>query len=223
MRGFHREHKRTISLECKEIVSCLAFLPPLWYHGLKKDGDTMFQIIKSSEQLTIKGYRLFAFIGVFALFMGAQVLRLLFLMEPFSGEFPLSDLPGFIFLCLWIVLVWTLGLSAIATSSKQIVIDSEGILCKTWFRKQYIKWPDVKDFGISYCGQTRGEGNTYYLYFSKHECPVKNQCRKKLKGKIIKTYVFEGHYTEVVNKVLPFCKDKTDIPPFVGKDKFHFI
>ncbi len=107
--------------------------------------------------------------------------------------------------------------------SRNIVISKEGISCHTCFKKEFIKWIDIKDWGLSYCGQTRREGNTYYLYFSKHECQVKNDCRKKLKGKMIKAFVMGDDYYEVLSKIMPFCIEKTDIIPFVGKDKYHFI
>ena len=183
----------------------------------------MFEIIKSKDQLTIKGYNQITFIGVGALFLAAQGVRFLFEILPFGDDYTSGDIIGLLFLCFWIILVLSLGTWALATGSKQIVIDSGGILCKTWFRKRYIKWTDVKDFGLSYCGQTRGEGNTYFLYFSEHECPIKNECRKKLKGKMIKVYVVGNHYHEVVSKVMPFCEEITETEPFIGKDRYHFI
>ncbi len=107
--------------------------------------------------------------------------------------------------------------------SRNIVISKEGISCHTCFKNEFIKWIDIKDWGLSYCGQTRFEGNTYYLYFSEHECPIKNECRKKLKGRMIKTFVMSEDYYLVVDNVIPFCEEKTAVMPFIGKDKFHII
>lgn len=127
------------------------------------------------------------------------------------------------FVCIWIFVVLSMGIFAFATNSKQITINGEGVLCNSWFSQKFIKWADIKDWGLSYCGQTRGEGNTYYLYFSKHECQIKNECKKKLRGKMIKTFIIGNDYFDAVNKIIPFCSEKIDKAPFVGKDKYHFI
>jgi hypothetical protein len=116
-----------------------------------------------------------------------------------------------------------MGIFAFATNSKQITIDRDGILCKSWFRTEFIRWDEIKDWGLSYCGQTRGEGNTYYLYFSRHECPVINECKKRLKGRMVKTLVIGNRYSEAVSSIVPFCSENTDIPPFIGQDKYHFF
>lgn len=123
----------------------------------------------------------------------------------------------------WILVVLGMCVFSFLSNSKQVTINSDGILCKSRINKKFIKWSDIKDWGLSYCGQTRIEGNTYYLYFSEHECKVKNECRKNLKGKMIKTFVVGNEYFDAVDKVIPFCKDKTEIKPFIGKDKHHFL
>jgi hypothetical protein len=46
---------------------------------------------------------------------------------------------------------------------------------------------------------------------------------KKLKGKMMKIYVFQDDYSEVVSEIIPFCSEKTNVKPFIGKDKYHFI
>lgn len=30
-------------------------------------------------------------------------------------------------------------------------------------------------------------------------------------------------YSEAVSSIIPFCSENTDIPPFIGKDKYHFF
>ena len=85
----------------------------------------------------------------------------------------------------------SMGIFAFATNSKQITINNDGVLCKSWLHKTFVKWTDIKDWGLSYCGQTRFEGNTYYLYFSEHECPMKNDCKKKPVKKDEIEYIFK--------------------------------
>lgn len=183
----------------------------------------MFELSQSKDQIIIKRNTTFLGIGVVTIIMAIAGIRLLFGLLPFEENYTLADVFGLVFVCVWIVIVLSMGIFAFATNCKQITINSDGVLCESWFRKMFIKWADLKDWGLSYCGETRGEGNTYYFYFSEHECQIKNESKKRLKGKMIKTFVIGNDYLEAVSKIIPFCKDKTDITPFIGKDKYHFI
>ena len=51
----------------------------------------------------------------------------------------------------------------------------------------------------------------------------KNNFRKKLKGNMIKILVVGEDYYVVTEKVIPFCKSKSSVNPFIGEDKFHII
>ena len=168
-----------------------------------------------------KGY----FLGhcIIATIMAIIGFRILFLLLPFDEGYTLADVLGLIFVCLWIVIVISMGIFAFVTNSKKIEINGEGVLCSTVFKKEFLKWSEIKDWGLSYCGLTRFEGNTYYLYFSKNPQKTKNECKKKLKGKMIKMHVIGNDYVEAVRDVIPFCREKTSAEPFIGKDKFHFI
>lgn len=183
----------------------------------------MFKLFQSQNSITVKSDTLFLKIGIATIFMAIVGVRILFGALPLEDDYTSFDVFGLVFICVWLIIVLWMGVFAFLTYSKQIVIDAKGVLFKTWFTKKHIKWVDIKDWGLSYCGQTRGEGNTYYLYFSEHECPIKNECKKKLKGKMIKTFVIGGDYSETISVIIPFCKEKTDIMPFVGKDVFHII
>ncbi len=183
----------------------------------------MFELSQSKNQIIIKRNTTFLGIGVVTIIMAIAGIRLVFGLLPFEENYTFADVFGLAFVCIWIVVVLSLGIFAFSTNSKQIIINSDGVLCKSWINKKFIKWTNIKDWGLSYCGQTRFEGNTYYLYFSEHECPMKNDCKKKLKGKMIRTFVIGNDYSEAVSIIIPFCKEKTDIIPFVGKDKYHLI
>jgi hypothetical protein len=39
---------------------------------------------------------------------------------------------------------------------------------------------------------------------------------------MIKTFIIGNDYFDAVNIIIPFCSEKTDKTPFVGKDKYHF-
>lgn len=183
----------------------------------------MSKLIKTKDQIVMKRNTVFLGIGVFSILMAASGVRLLFQILPFEQDYTFADVLGLLLMCAWISLVLSMGLFALKTNSNQITIDRKGILCESWLRKELISWDEIKDWGLSYCGQTRGEGNTYYLYFSRHECSVINECKKRLKGKMVKTFVMGSGYSEAVSSIIPFCSENTDIQPFIGKDKYHFF
>lgn len=187
----------------------------------------MLNFSENENRIIIKGNIMFIAGGVVAAVMAFGGIKFLFELFVnflyYRGQYDVGDYIGLVFMCFWVSVALGMSFYSFKTGSQKIIIDDDGILSKTWFDKKTIKWSDIKDWGLSYCGQTRGEGNTYYLYFSEHECEVKNECRKKLKGKMIKTIIFEDDYSDAVNKIIPFCADKTSVVPFVGRDKFHVI
>ena len=132
----------------------------------------MFEFSQSKNSIFIKRNTTFLGIGVVAIIMAIAGIRLLFVL-PFEEGYTIADVLGLIFVCIWTIIVFSMGFFAFATNSKQITITGDGVLCASWFSKNFIKWADVKDWGLSYCGQTRWEGNTYYLYFSEQECLIK--------------------------------------------------
>lgn len=180
----------------------------------------MFEIDESKNRIVIKENKMFLVIVIFAAIMSVLGIRVIIGLLPFDD---FSDVFGFIFLCIWTLTVLGMGIFSLITGSKQVIIDEAGVLSKTLVSENKYNWDEIKDYGLSYCGQSRGQGNTYYLYFSKEQQPIKNECKKKLKGKMIKTFVFESDYEEVVQKIIPFCISHTEVQPFIGKDKFHFL
>lgn len=183
----------------------------------------MIDIHQSYDHIIIKRNKYFLGGIIVATIMAVAGVFIIFGLLPFEDGYTFANVFGLIF-----VLVWETGtiigvLYYTREYSKYIIVTESGVSCCTCFKKEFIEWDEIKDWGLSYCGQTRGEGNTYYLYFSKAVFETKNECSKKLKSKMIKTFVFEGDYMEVISKIVPFCKERSDIDPFIGKDKYHFI
>lgn len=183
----------------------------------------MSKISQTENQITIKQNGFFLMLGIGALLMAIEGIRMIFGLLPFEEGYTFADILGLSFICVWVIVVLSMVVFAFNTNSKKMILNVEGILCKSLLNKKFIEWTDVKDWGLSYCGQTRGEGNTYYLYFAKNECRTKNDCKKKLKGKMIKIIVMGDEYLQMVNEVISFCEDKTNVSPFIAKDKYHFI
>lgn len=185
----------------------------------------MFEASRNKDEIIVKQKQnsIFITVGITLVGIAAFCVWQLVLLHPFETAYTLVDVLNAIFVSSWIVFVLGLGIYTIETNSKRVIINNDGVLCKSLFGMQQIKWSDIKDWGISYSGQARWEGNRYCLYFSKHQCPIKDDCRKKLKGKMIKTFVYEKEYAEAVSRIVPFGKARVTIEPFVGAGKYHFI
>lgn len=174
----------------------------------------MFKISKSENELVIKQNSLFWVTGIGSVFMSVSGIRLLFeLLSPHRG-YEAGDIFGIIFMCVWVSVALGIGFFSVVTATKSIIINSEGVISKTIVTKKQLCWYEIKDWGFSYCGETRGEGDTYYLYFSDHECKVKNERTKKLKGKMIKAFVIGEEYYDVASEIIYFCSARTAVKPF---------
>ena len=177
----------------------------------------------NDTQAVVKSHSIFAMISIGAVLMffigGSAALELF----SSASEVSSADIFGGIFICIWLAVVLWMGVYGLVTASKKLTVDAEGVCCSSLFYKRSLAWREIRDFGLSYAGQTRGEGNTYYLYFASSEQKTKNECKKKLKGKMIKIEIIGGEYQAAVSELIPFCRKFTTVEPFVGEDKFHLI
>ncbi|MBQ7171664.1 MAG: hypothetical protein IJR89_05245 [Clostridia bacterium] len=71
--------------------------------------------------------------------------------------------------------------------------------------------------------RARRSSNVYDLYFSETLLPPKNDFKKKLKRRTLRIPLIGSEYEEAVNRILPFCREKTAVLPFVAKDVFHWF
>lgn len=181
--------------------------------------------IKATEnQIKIKANAIFKCIGIGSLAMVCMTLFQFFPLDDFDFSFDTSfDMFGFLFLCFWFTIVLSMGGVAFFIGCKTVTIDETGVSCKSLCYKKTLTWEEIKDYGASYSGQTRGQGNTYTLYFAAKEQKIKSDCKKKLKGNMIKTYVIGDTYGDVIHKVFPFCRNFTEVRPFAAEDRFHWI
>ena len=174
----------------------------------------------SGGRITVKPNTIFLWIGIGAWLLSCTGIRMLILCIP--PEEP-GDIVGIVFLCVWTLVVFSLGIAAVRLGVRTITIDKEGVSSRTLGSRKSLTWGEIEDYGLSYSGQTRGEGNTYTLYFAVKKQRTRNDCKKRLKGKMIKTYIIGCTYSEVTEKVFPLCKSFTHVEPFIAADKFHFI
>ena len=175
-----------------------------------------------NRRYIFKGNMFFLVFSAVALFMTASGIRMIWECLPPNGDFAGEDIFGILFLSVWTALTLTFFLVGLTNATKKVIIGTEGVACKTIFSEKEYLWSEIEDWGLSYSGNTRGEGNTYDLYFSKTPQRGKNECGKRLKGSMIKVYVFESEYERVVQDVIPFCSGRTQVEPFIGEDRHHF-
>ena len=177
------------------------------------------QIIENGD-MKISNNRLFLAISILTALMSVAGAVLMFnLISDF--EFSFENIFGVVFVSVWICVVFTIGFTSFIMFSKVLILSDKGVLCKSVFKSRFLDWSEIKDFGLSYCGQTRFEGNTYYLYFSKNVLKQKNDERKIVKGVKFKVYVLESECDEIAEKVFAYCKKYTCNEPFVPKIKHH--
>lgn len=182
----------------------------------------MFVLHPEQKQLIFKRNISYIVVGVFAVCLAVVGCCYIFRLWCAETQSSFMDYFGFVFICVWLIGLFSAGISFLAIGSKQVVINNQGIFCRSLFKKTFIPWSEVADWGMSYCGQTKGEGNTYELYFSKQPCSIKNDCSKRLKGKMIKMHLFGNEYQKAVDMIVPFCKAYTTVEPFIAVDRFHF-
>lgn len=173
--------------------------------------------------MIVKPYTMQISIGIFAVLMGCLVACLLNELTVEGIGNTVMDYLGLVFVSLWIILICWMGIYSIVAGLRTVVVDEFGVSCSVLFFKRSYYWEDITDFGISYCGQARGEGKTYYLYFSKRVQRTKDKYKKRLKGQMIKTFIYQKHYSDVTDELFPFCRKFARVEPFVAEDKFHFI
>ncbi len=121
----------------------------------------------------------------------------------------------------------------------EYIFDTDGIHAKGLFKKQFLPWSEIKDFGFSfvmyqreyirYSEYSRGKwliktGRIYKVYFSDTECKALPDAKKEIKGKRINFYIvfplsppsvenYEGA-TSVI-RFIDYAEDKTAIKAHV--------
>lgn len=177
----------------------------------------------SSEKIVFECNKLNLFLLIIPFCMFISGIQLISRLVPFEEDYTWFDVFGFAFACLWTAVVGVMSLYLVFNILKRTVADANGITVTFLSYKKEIAWINVKDYGLSYSGKARGDGNMYDLYFATEEQKFKNKFRKKLKGNIIKIIIVEDDYNDVVANVIPFCSTKTRVSPFIGENKYHLI
>ena len=160
---------------------------------------------------------------VFPIYLFVSGVELVLGLLPFEEGYTVFDVFVFVFACVWTAVVGWMIFYLIYDIFKTTVLDLEGVTVKFLSYTKKIEWREIKDYGISYFGKAKGDGNMYHLYFATVEQKQKTSCKKKLKGNMVKVTIMHEDYQEVIESVIPFCQTKTSVVPFIGEDKFHLI
>ena len=133
-------------------------------------------------------------------------------------EFNSADLSGLIFMLFWTSIVMCMSFHGFYAGGKRVTIDESGVSLEMLFIKKHYDWSEIADFGISYSGRMRNGERHYDLYFSKIKQKEKDKYKKKLKGSMIRTFVFGDEYYKVLREIFTFCNGRTSVEPFVSHD-----
>lgn len=164
-------------------------------------------------------------IGLGALVLGKGITAVPMLLDfpkpEITGEYELSEVFGFLFGCLWLLIVSGSGIFCITAGLKRIVIDSDGVMCKSLFGVKKLLWSAVADYGVYWDGHTRPTSyHEYVLYFSDQTLPVNRKSTKKKPGRnTVKTHFLSVRFSDEPEKILAFCRRYSPVPPFVRKGR----
>lgn len=171
----------------------------------------MFEHNRFKNPIIIRGNSLHSVGGMAFIVMAIIGLNFLLDLDPSDS------MSAYIFIIIWILIVIIFSVCSFIEAGKKVILCDNGIYSYTLISEDFLDWNEIKDWGLSYSGRARGGGEIFYLYFSKKSFQKKSACKKKLKGKMIKIEIFEAEYVKILNNVIPYCKKKISVEPFVGK------
>ncbi|MBQ7117482.1 MAG: hypothetical protein IJN88_04665 [Clostridia bacterium] len=177
-------------------------------------------IKKNDGEIIISKKLTFLLTGTMSVFLFASGATLFFSDLSLEEATEPADIFGNIFMLLWLGVMGYFILFSFNEFFKKTAISKEGVLCKSFFGTKEYMWSEIKDFGISYSGQTRGEGNTYYLYFSTDILKQNRKGKKKMNRSVIKVIFTSDDSDAFINEVIPFCRESTNVVPFLPSGKF---
>jgi len=131
------------------------------------------------------------------------------------------NVPNLIFISIWIIFISLVFIPLFAECyGHKIIIDYDGVYEKNFLKKEMIHftWENINDWGVTYSGIGKG-GRFYSLYFSPVVIPTKRNSMKQLrKRKNVIVFKFEeNYYKQVIDIMVPYCKSKVTILPFISK------
>ena len=156
-------------------------------------------ILKYNAYFVFTGFLLLAI----AVFLFSAVFKLVLGQKSFVP----TDILDIVFVAAFVFTVLGFSVYCLVSGFKKLEITESGVRSG----RRFCKWSEIRDWGVFYYSTVRGGDSFYCLYFSE------NKQHKKPKGKMIKFIVAEKNLSEIVNGVIPFCKEKTEIPPFIFK------
>lgn len=170
----------------------------------------------------VRNDEIYLVVGVMTSLFSAFGIYLLVIVFPFDGDYTAFDIAGFVFVCVWTAIVLTMCVFCFITHFKEFLIDDSGISCSLFGKKSVTSWSEISDWGISYLGSKRSfghYGDVYCLYFAKSKQRKKNSNSKKFSGKVIKIYVSGDDFYRALNSVIPFCRKRTGVAPFITEKR----
>ncbi|MCM1545020.1 MAG: hypothetical protein NC110_06945 [Ruminococcus sp.] len=178
---------------------------------LKYDETDRIKKTKKNTSMKIKPCREYMFTSV--LFLAIPIVLLAVLLPVLKSDENATVLEWAVVIAFFAILLG-LGMYAVITSFKTLTIDKNGISSKSVFSKTQVAWSEVRDYGLSYGGETHFDEANYVLYFACEPLKAKKNGKKKFKGKTIRTFVTNEEYSSFKSMVFPFCRKFTDVKPY---------
>lgn len=119
-----------------------------------------------------------------------------------------------VFLALWILTVFLLGVCALVVGSQRMVLSHNGVCVDRFLFRRRIAWDQISDWGLSH--DRRFEIILSHLYFSGQPLPVSQTGTKKFSIRTIRIFIPERDRQQIWSAVSPYCQEHLQITPFDG-------
>ena len=167
------------------------------------------KIEKSEDRMILKYNAYFVFTGFLLLAIDVFLFSAVFKLILRQKSFVPTDILDIVFVAAFVFTVLGFSVYCLISGFKKLEITERGVRSG----RRFYEWAKIKDWGVSYYATTRSGDSFYCLYFSEKKID------KKLKGKMIKFIVSEKNFHKIINDVIPFCKEKTEISPFIWQSE----
>ena len=178
------------------------------------------RIVKTKSEVFIKPDRSYIIniIVISLIFFGGLYIAFSMKIENFT----FLEITGIGIMVIYLLMSLCGVLLSLKYFTHKITIDSNGITTWDIFEKTFISWSEVEDFGLML-----GARSSCLLYFSKSKIPVKGKLRKNLGFKVFynsfSTFVDEIEYQRLIDEVIGFCREYTDLEPFIPEYKIKLF
>lgn len=165
----------------------------------------------TEETVTVRSTAMLSLLSILLVLMGMAYPAATWIKDHAAGR--LERLPelweagvAFGFEILALILLWV-------TNGQSLVVDKHGVEWRRLFRKRYLRWREIHDYGLSYAywGQVR-------LYFAEERLETNGSGKKRMEGKHAAILIHIQNRNKTGN-ILNVCRKYTRIRPFLCSEE----